>query len=175
MKEKLAENRFILTKELFFEGMRRVSRAYYGKTVKKLLIAIALLWLVLSAFTIWRSGSISYALAELALLAAVSLYLAVLLPRGRARRAYKAMEDAGTAEAERTTTFFEDHLEVEAGGRTTSLPYEEIADCLETDRLLLLISEGKTGILLKKDAFTVGTEETVQHLIEEAKKGGTQP
>ena len=89
MKTILAENRFILTKTLFYEGMRRVSAASYGKTVKKLLIGVALLWLALSVWTVRRSGSVSYALMELAVLAAVSLWLAVLLPRGRARRAWK--------------------------------------------------------------------------------------
>ena len=170
MKTVLAENRFILTKTLFYEGMRRVSAASYGKTVKKLLIGVALLWLALSVWTVRRSGSVSYALMELAVLAAVSLWLAVLLPRGRARRAWKTMEDNGSAEAERITEFFDGHLEVNTGLRTVSLAYGEIAEILHTDSLLLLISREKTGIMLKKDAFTRGTEETVLQLIEEAQK-----
>ena len=170
MREPFAENRFTLTKELFSEGMRRTSQEYYRKTLKRALLGLALLWLVLSAYTLWRSGSLSYMLMELGVLAAVFLWLAVLLPRSKTRRAYKAMENAGVADAERCTRFYEEHLEVEVGGKLRSFPYREIGDCLQTERLLLLIMKDKTGVLLRRDAFTKGTEEAVLHRIEQAQE-----
>ena len=170
MRESIAENRFTLSKELFYEGMRRVSREYYRKSLKTALLLLALLWLALSAWTLWQSGSLSYMLLEFAVLAAVSLWLAVLLPRSKTRRAYKAMENAGVAQAERLTRFLDDELEVEVEGRLRRFPYEQIADCLRTEHLLLLITKDKTGVMLPHDAFTKGTEEAVLRLIEQGQK-----
>ena len=94
----------------------------------------------------------------------------MLLPRSKTRRAYKAMENAGVADAERCTRFYEEQLEVEVGGKLRSFPYREIGDCLQTERLLLLIMKDKTGVLLRRDAFTKGTEEAVLHRIEQAQE-----
>lgn len=170
MKEVLAENRFSLTKPLFYEGLRAVSAASYGKTVKKLLIGVAVLWLALSVWTVRQSGSLSWALAELAVLAAAALWLAVLLPRSRAKHAWRTLEEQGRAEAERITRFYGDRLEVDCLGSVTRVPYAKLRKTIQSDRLLVLIAEDQTGILIKKDAFTLGSEGSVLDLIEEAEK-----
>lgn len=170
MNEILAENRFVLSWELFLEGMRSVTADSYGSSVKKLLIGLTLLWLALSAWTLYRSASFSYALAELAVLAALALWLLVLLPRRRARRAWHKLEEQGRADAERTTYFYADHLEVKAAEAARSLDYAEVRSTLRSRNLLILVAEDRTGILIKRDAFTRGAEDLVLRLIEEAQK-----
>lgn len=164
-----AENRFTLSWKLFLEGMRAVTADSYGSSVKKLLIALAALWLAMSAWTLVRGASLSFALTELAVLAALTLWLEVLLPRGRAKRAWRKLEEQGRAGAERTTQFYEDHLEVQAAGAVKAVAYAEVEKTLRSRNMLVLVAEDKTCILIKKDAFTRGTEETVLRLIEEAK------
>ena len=42
--EILAENRFYMTKPLFFEGMARISKDTYGKWAKKFTLVLLLVW-----------------------------------------------------------------------------------------------------------------------------------
>ena len=170
MNDILAENRFSLSWQLFFEGMRSVTADSYGSSVRKLLIGLAVLWLALSVWTLSRGAGLAYVLLELAVLAVLTLWLELLLPRSRARRAWRKLEEQGRADAERTTLFFADHLEVQAAGAVKSVSYADLRKTLRSRNLLVLVAGDKTGILIKKDAFALGTEETVLRLIEEAKK-----
>lgn len=170
MKETVAENRFVLTKELFDEGMRRVWWDGGGRSVKMLLAALCLVWLALTAFTLLRGGSFAMPLVELLILALVILWAAVWLPRGRTRQAWRAMESRGAAEAERSVCFCEDRLTLQTAGQEKSLAYGEIVRILHSRRLLILIAEDKTGILVKKDSFVSGSEDEVLRRIEQYKE-----
>ncbi len=172
MNDILAENRFSLSWKLFQEGMRAVTADSYGSSVRKLLIGLAALWLALSAWTLIRGAGLSYVLAELAVLAALTLWLELLLPRSRAKRAWRKLEEQGRADAERTTHFYGDHLEVASAGAVKTVAYADLRKTLRSKSLLVLVAEDKTGVLIKKDAFTLGTEETVLRLIEAARESG---
>ena len=63
--ELLAENRFTITKSLFYEGMLRVFQERFGPFTKKVLTVLAVLWAIMAAVTLFFSGSLSYALFEL--------------------------------------------------------------------------------------------------------------
>lgn len=170
MREPIAENRFMLTKGLFTEGMLRVWAENTGRSIKKLLAVLALAWIALTAYTLFQGGSILFPALELLVLALVVLWAAVYLPRYRARRAYKAMEERGGAESERVTRFFPDRLEVHTDGHLTETDYSDLAQILQSENLLILIAGDKTGVLLKRDSFARGTEDEVLRLINDAKK-----
>lgn len=170
MNEPLAENRFTLTRPLFTEGMLAVWRRGSGRSVALLLTVVGLAWLALTAVALLRGGSLAFPLTELVVLALVSLWALVWLPRGKARRAYAALEARGAAEGERVLRFFDDRLTLSVAGTEKTLPYAEIASILHSRHLLILVSGDNTGILTKNDSYTLGSEETVISLIHETKK-----
>ena len=86
--EPLAENRFVLTEDLFLEGMRAVQAVGYMKKIKKLLLPLGALWLLLAGFTLYMGKSGILLLLELVALVLLVLFAAVLLPKRRAKRAF---------------------------------------------------------------------------------------
>lgn len=168
--EVLAENRFTITKSLFYEGMLRVSAEEYGKLAKKAVIFLGAAWLVLTAVTLWQRQSLVYAGIELIVLCLVAVWLYRFVPRNKAKRAFKLLEEKYGSDMERTTRFYKERLEVESLERKTTVLYSEIRQVLYAKRLLVLVAEDKTGILLKLDGFACGSAEKVQQLIENAKE-----
>ena len=169
MSTALAENRFMLTKAVFTEGMRRVWADNSGKTIHRLLAVPGLLWLVFTGFTLHRGGGMAMPLMELFVLLLLVLWAELWLPRGRAQRAWRGMQ-----ETERVTRFFADHLEVCAADRRITLAYTEISRILYSKNLLILVAADKTGILLRRDSFTAGTEEEAVRLINDSQKENSQ-
>lgn len=168
--EPLAENRFVLTEDLFLEGMRAVQAVGYMKRIKKLLLPLGALWLLLAGFTLYRGESVLLLLLELVALVLLILWAAVLLPRRRARRAFETLSARTGAAAERVIRFYPDHLEATVSGQTTSIDYLDVEQMLRSPRLIVLVSRGKTGVLLRADAFTLGDENTIEQQIKAAKQ-----
>lgn len=164
----LAENRFTITKSLFIEGMLRVSTESYGKLAKKAVLLLAAAWLVLTAVTLWNSQSLGYVVIEFLVLCLAALWISVFMPRNKANRAFKLLEDKCGGDLERVTRFYEERLEVEALGSQTVVFYSEIKQILRSKHLMVLVSENKKGIMLKLDSFTCGTAAAVQELINNA-------
>lgn len=164
----LAENRFTITKDLFYEGMLRVSAESYGKLAKKAVLFLAAAWLVIAAVTLWNSQSPGYAVIEFVVLCLVSLWISVYIPRSQAKRAYQQLEKKCAGDWKRIVRFYEDRLEADASGRQIEVFYSEIKQILRSKHLLVLVSEDKTGIVLKLDGFTCGSEAAVQELIKNA-------
>ena len=75
--EPLAENRFTVTKELFYEGMLRVVRESHGPFIKKVMLVLAAAWAVLAAFTLLKRGSLAYAVVELVVVVLIGVWLSV--------------------------------------------------------------------------------------------------
>ena len=170
MNTPIAENRFTLTKPLFTEGMLRVWADGSGKTVKKLMAVLVLVWLVLAGYTLWQGGSMAMPLTELLILALVIVWAIVWLPRSKAKQAFRAMEGRGMAGVERSVCFYEEHLEVDVAGNHKTLDYADITQILQGKNLLILVGADKSGVLVKKDAWTSGTETEVLNLIRQAKE-----
>ena len=163
--EPVAENRYTLTKELFTEGMRQVIAENYGKTAKRAVLALLAAWIVLAVVTIVLRQSPVYIAVEAVVLALAALWVSVYIPRAKARAAWKKLSALYGGDLERTTRFYEDRLVVDAADREVALKYDEISRGLRSDRLLILIAANKTGILVKRDAFLSGKEETVLALV----------
>lgn len=172
--EPLAENRFTITKDLFYEGMLRVSAESYGKLAKKAVILLVVAWLALTAVMLWQHQGLGYIVIEFMVLCLVVLWIYIFMPRNKAKRAFKLLTDKYGDNLERITRFYRDQLEVEAAGYQTTILYSEIRQILHSKHLLLLVAEDKTGILLKLDSFTRGGETAVRELIKNAGNGGEQ-
>lgn len=165
-----AESEYTLTEKLFREGMGRVNRDTYGRTVKKALIALAVLWTALAAVTIYISRSLFFALVEFLVVGAAAWTIAVSIPRSRVKRSWTAMRERSGGEMGRRVRFYQDRLEVAPGG--TVVLYGDVEEVLDTRRLLILITDKKAGVLVAKEGFTAGGPETVRELLE--KRGRKQ-
>lgn len=170
MNEILAENRYVLTKELVYEGAMRLWKERIGKGVNLLLILAALLWAGLTGFTLYRGGGLLMPLLELAALAVLVLWTRVWMPRRSARRIWRGMEAAGRADSLRVTSFYADRLTVESAGSRTELAYADVGATLQSKNLLLILPRASAGILVERGSFTLGTEEEVLRLISDAEK-----
>lgn len=172
MMEILAENRFTITKPLCYEGMLRISAEGYGKFAKKAVMVLAAAWLILTAVTLWRGYSLGYMVIEFIVLCMVSLWICVFVPRNKAGRAFKVLTSKYGDDLERTTRFYEDRLTAETAECQTEVLYSDIKQILYSKRLLILVTESNSGILLKLDSFTSGSDFTVQNLLKNLERKG---
>ena len=163
--EPLAENRFTITKELFYEGMLRVTRESYGPFIKKIMLVLAAAWAVLAVVTLLGSGSLSYAVVELVVVVLIGVWLSVFVPRNKARRAWAAMENRSGGDLERVTRFYPSYLEADNASEEITVFYEDIRQILQSEHLLVLLSVEKVGVLVARDGFVSGDAVAVQALI----------
>ena len=171
--EPLAENRFTITKELFYEGMLRVVKESYDPFRKKIILVLAAAWAILAAVTLIGSGSLSYAVMELVVVVFIGVWLSVFVPRNKARRAWAALEARSGADLERITRFYPSYLEADNGMEEITVFYEDIRQILKSEHLLVLLSVEKVGVLVARDGFVSGSVADVQTLIE-GEMGKTQ-
>lgn len=158
MEQKIAENRYALTKSLFYEGMGCVMQQTYGKTANRAVLGLLAAWVVLAAATAILKQSPVYIAVEAVVLSLAALWIKVYMPRHKARAAWKKLEARYGADMERTTRFYADHLTVCAAEREVTVAYEEIVQKLTSEHLLILVSTDKTGVLVKRDSFITGSE-----------------
>ena len=161
-----AENTFTVTEELSREGTMCLMKDDYFPTVKKLLIAAGVAWVLLVGATVWR-GSWLMAIAPTAVVIFLAVWLLVMNPRSRAKRNWKALRARLNDDLKRTTRFYEDRLEVESAGSQLIVNYEDIRRVLESEHLLILINDEKLGVMAALDGFTLGDKETVLELVNE--------
>ena len=165
--EPLAENRFTITKELFYEGMLQVTRESYEPFVKKVMLVLAIAWAVLAAVTLTGSGSLSYAVVELIVVVLIGVWMVVFVPRNKARRAWAALENRCGGDLERITRFYPGYLEADNGIEEISVFYEDIRQILQSKHMLVLLSVENVGVLVARDGFVSGDAASVQALIKE--------
>lgn len=163
--EPIAENRYTLTKALFSEGMGRVIGENYGKTAKRGVLALLGAWLLMAALTLILKQNPAWLAVEALVLALAALWITVYVPRAKTGAAWKKLKALYGNELERTTRFYQDRLTVEAAGREVTVAYADLARSLTTDRLWILISHDKTGILVKRDSFLRGSVEELEPLL----------
>lgn len=168
--EILAENRFQMTKQLFFEGLLRLSRDSYGKTAKKCTLFLLLIWVVMSALLLFIGGTMFQALVYLVVMLYFCLWLNVLAPRKNAKKSWEALVNRCGENPERITRFYEDRLEIASDGTLKIVPYSEIVAIKQTKQLCVLVCEDKVGIMVTKSGFVSGSAEEIMALIEGATK-----
>lgn len=163
----VAENKITVTKELYREGMKRIIQVDYTPTVKKLLIGVTAAWLLLMAYTVWRGGSIVALSFEFVFIILAVTYVAVIIPRGRIKKGWKALLDRSGGSMERFTSFYEDRLEVETSAGNLILNYEDVTGVLETEHMMIIRSAEHLGVIVALDGFSKGSREDVLALIKE--------
>lgn len=168
MMEILAENRFQLTKPLFFEGMARISKDTYGKWAKKFTLILLLVWAASAALLLCIGGTLIQGMIYLVPMSAICLWMNFLIPRSRAKKAWAALVSRCGENPERITRFYADHLQIESSGAEKSFAYSDITEIKETTHLLVLIYGEKQGIILAKDGFSIGDSERVLALVQGA-------
>ena len=172
MMDILAENRFQMTKQLFFEGLLRLSQDSYGKTAKKCTLFLLVIWVVMSALLLFIGGTVLQALVYLAAILLFCLWLNVLVPRKNAKKSWEALVNRCGEKAERITRFYEDRLEIDAGGTLKIVPYSEIVAIRQTKQLYVLVCTDKVGVMVAKNGFVSGSAEEIMALIEGAQNKG---
>lgn len=165
--EPLAENRFTITKSLFYEGMQRVFKERFGPFTKKVLLVLAVLWAIVAAVTLFYSGSPAYALMELVIVVLIGVWMCVYMPRNRARRAWSALRGRCGTDLERVTRFYPSYMEIDSGGEETTVFYEDVRQILTSKNLLVLTCANKVGVLVARDGFITGDMASTLELIEE--------
>ena len=167
MNEVLAENRFTLTRELFYEGMRQVIWANSGLSRMLLVAALGILWVVLLICSLALGDGLPIAGLELLVVVIAAVWALVWVPRRKARRAYQALEAKGAVETERITRFFEDGFEVDVSGQRTRISYDDLKNILNTKNLLIFLTKEGTGVMVKRDSFLTGSESDVLRRIDD--------
>ena len=165
----LAVNRFTITKSLFVEGMLCVSAGGYGKFAKKAAIFLGCLWVVLLIVTLVLRSNLLFVIGEFVIIGLIILWLCVYMPRRNAKRAFKALQARCGSDMERETRFYEDHLEIEGSEIEKTIAYSKITDILTSKRLLVLVCDDKTGVLLSLEGFAVGDETIVCEFIDRSR------
>lgn len=162
--EKIAENQFTITKPLFTEGMLRISKDGYGKSARKAMMLVLGLWTAFFIYTLAVKGDLVICLGFLILLCVAGLWLCVGMPRSNAKRLWKSLECKYGCNLQRTTSFYPDYFEILGDGVERQISYEEVLQIKQSRRLLILVCEDKTGVLLALDGFRQGNVNDVKAL-----------
>lgn len=160
-----AENRLTITKPLFYEGMLRLSRDTYGKFASRAMLVFFAIWAALLLFTLLTGGNLNNVLFSLGVVVLIGIWICVWTPRSNAKKAWKALQNQYGDSAKRVTRFYNDHLEISGDCAEKSIPYSDIREIKQSQNLLLLVCADKVGIMLAKDGFTRGDEQTIYALI----------
>ncbi len=163
----IAVNRFVLTKKLFYEGMRKAYMSQHGKTFRNAVIFLIGAWILLTLFTVLMHQLVLFSAVELIIIILLILWLLVYMPTRKARIAFKSLTKRNGQELTRETTFFRDKMEIRTvDGRTVFL-YKEIDTILYTAHLIIVIMQDNTGVLIERNSFISGTEEEVLEVLTE--------
>ncbi len=157
----IAENRYTLTKALFDEGMKQVWTEANGSFIRKAVCVLVGIWAIMTGITICLKQSPIVALLEALVLLLAGLWVAVLMPRSKTKRAFRQLQNRCGTDMERTILFYEKYLTVNAAGSEVTVAYEDLIRVRSTGHLLILVSADKTGVLVKRDSFLRGSEEAV--------------
>jgi hypothetical protein len=98
------------------------------------------------------------------LLCVAGLWLCVGMPRSNAKRLWKSLEGKYGCNLQRTTSFYPDYFEILGDGVERQISYEEVLQIKQSRRLLILVCEDKTGVLLALDGFHQGNVNDVKAL-----------
>ena len=166
----LAENTFTVTKSLFMEGQVAVLRDGYGVTVRRAIQAIAILWFILAIVTLMLEINLVFVGIEAVVLILATLWIYVVIPRSKARRAFQTFTARHGGDFSRVTRFYEEQMVIETNGGTKKISYADIEKTLYSKNLMLLIARDHTGVMLSRTGFTQGDPKAVEELIQQAKQ-----
>lgn len=164
----IAENRFSITKKLFYEGMLCISKDSYGKTARKYSLIFLAIWVAMSAFLLYTGGTLGQVAIYLFMLSVILVWLNILAPRNHAKKGWEALVRRYGSAMERRVRFYKDHLEVDGDCAEKAVTYQEILEIKQSKHLYVLICVDKVGVMVAKDGFAYGDFDEIQSLIREA-------
>lgn len=153
--EPIAVCHTVITPELFWESYRIVFDRKKQRTLLLCGIVFAVFGLVFLM--------VQYLLNRVIVLGGPVLVMGLfvigwsfVLPHSECKRKYRIMcRKNGGAPIDRTVTFYETGLSVASGGEVLAdIDYSEVTDRKETEHLLVLICEDRTGVLIEKAALS---------------------
>jgi len=164
--EYFARNRFTVTRELFLEGMKTLSRYAYRRLPGIAAVLMGVLWLGLLILTWAAGGELLFTLGYLVLLIALWLWSFVGIPRRNARLAWKAQCGKYGTDMERITVFYSEHLVITGSGVEKTVLYSDILQIRQSRNLLILVCRDKVGVLLALNGFTGASWQEVRERLE---------
>lgn len=159
--ETIAENKTTITQKLFYEAMAAADN-YRSSALKGMAVLMGG-WLVL-LFTLMQGFPVQMALMEFTVIAAAGVWLLVLMPRGKYKRAYQKLLSR-TDDMTRTVLFYEDFCVVDPEGSKVTFAYKEIVRLRRTRHLMVFTVADKTGTFIDMDNFTKGSADALERLI----------
>lgn len=162
-----AENAFTIDEEMYRECMGALIQNEYMPAAKKMLVALGVIWVILAVITFKFGGGIVGVLVELAVMVFAGVWMMAVTPKKRISKAWEMTKRAGDG-LDRHASFYEDRMEVEPGSLIVN--YEDVQKTLETEHMMVLISEEGVGVMLSKAGFTKGDPSVVKALLEEWKR-----
>lgn len=169
--KQIAENHIFITRSLFDEGMRAASGGAYKKTIQKLALSLAALYLAVAAWLIYSRVPLVFLAGETIFLAALLFWLAVMLPGTKRRSSYKAMTHNTDTVPERHVRFYQDHLTVIPNtGKETVISCADVINWQETPHLYILKCQNKISVLLDKNGFVSGDFHAVLEILKHVRK-----
>lgn len=163
----LAENRVQITKEIFNEYFNGISARSYRKTMKKIMIGLAILFGAATVFLLANGASPFYLVSQFFFAGVMLAWLFYFLPRSRRKSGYAAIcRRAGSEVPLRTVLFFEDNMVVTSQTeKSLTIAYDDIERIEETEHLYAIISKEKRCVLVDKNGFVKGNVEEVKTAI----------
>lgn len=159
----IAENRIRISHSLFNEGMRAVEDQHYKKNIRKIILVLAVLYLLVAAWLLYTGGSLIFLLTESVFLGAMFFWAIIVFPDSRHRRKYKAMAPDADGIPERTIKFYQDHLSVTSdSGKVTVITYDMVTGWKESKNLYILNCSNNTGVLISKTGFLSGNFDIIK-------------
>lgn len=164
-----AENQIEIDQALYYEGVSATSGPAYRRTALRFLALIAVLLAVVCGVLIWSGGNLWFVIAEIVLIALISVWMLVLYPRKRARKGFAAMRSKNGGNMKRSILFYDTSMRIEAGSGEVDLPYTDVLDMITTKNLYIFNCKGKNALLLSRRGFVRGDIETVCKQIKKEK------
>ncbi|MBO4848901.1 MAG: YcxB family protein [Clostridia bacterium] len=157
--EPLFENRYFLTMDDLREFTWRA-----GNHLTFSVIAIGALIIALYSAVMSRNKD----MIPIAILAVLfSAYVIALFPLRVKRVWQRVCERSHGSPVETITTFTEENAVIVSNGdeQRTTVDYSSIKKTITTKNLIIIVTRARLGYMLRRDGFTVGTEEEFMSFI----------
>lgn len=163
----IAENHITVTRPIFDEGMQAIENPAYKKTIFRTVAAVAAFALIIGIHLVYTGSSPFLFLGECVFIAAVMLWLFVLLPKRKRNNKYKAMGQGSNELPSRITRFYPSRFcAITNTGKEVTVPYTDVLSWQETEHLWILNCANNLGLLLDKKGFVTGNFEVIRPILE---------
>jgi len=168
--EPIAINRIAIDRELFAEGHAATFSRHRQRMLLYCGVVFCAFGLILLAVQLRMP--VASALSFPALLSGILVVVwSLTLQKTELRRKYNAFRRKNGEVSQRVIRCYRNSLTVETGAtQSVEIDYTDIREHRVTDHLYMLICADRTGVLLAKDGFEVGSWQALLDAIDQAKQ-----